>query len=359
MHEYRKYNHKTYISPVWEGNIVYNETLMFVAENEAPLLYFPDEILSVLSYDLKTEFVEGIDFTVKDGKIVLTEGSRIPSFSLEEYYPEKPIQGKCFSSNVENHPYIFFSEGSTIFQRQIHVTYRHSQQWNRFIPSKSTKFERFLNKVTKGEPVTVLFFGDSITTGANSSGRVGCEPFADTWMEMIVKEFKDSFKNDNINYINTAVGGKSTVWALETLQERAIDINPDLMFIAFGMNDGSRSPEEEGSLMSTIIEKFIESCPDTDIAIVSPILPHFRLKGFWGNQPHFEAVFKSICDKHCHIDLIPVTSVHKSILESKRYYDMTGNNVNHPNDFLARIYAQTAIKVFLGELKYTKLIKKP
>ena len=38
----------------------------------------------------------------------------------------------------------------------------------------------------------------------------------------------------------------------------------------------------------------------------------------------------------------------EAILEKKRYYDMTGNNVNHPNDFMARVYAQTIIKTILG-----------
>jgi hypothetical protein len=31
--------------------------------------------------------------------------------------------------------------------------------------------------------------------------------------------------------------------------------------------------------------------------------------------------------------------------KGKRFRDMTGNNVNHPNDFLARIYAQAILKV--------------
>jgi hypothetical protein len=40
--------------------------------------------------------------------------------------------------------------------------------------------------------------------------------------------------------------------------------------------------------------------------------------------------------------------MHTTLLESKRYYDMTGNNVNHPNDFLARMYAQTILEVMIG-----------
>ena len=38
-----------------------------------------------------------------------------------------------------------------------------------------------------------------------------------------------------------------------------------------------------------------------------------------------------------------VTAVHESLLARKRYSDMTGNNINHPNDYLARVYAQTLL----------------
>ena len=321
---------------------------MLVGEREAPLLYQPKEIVSVLSYDLKTEYVEGEDYTVRDGKIVLTENSRIPSFSLEEYYPSEAVAGKCFSSTVEGHSHIFFSEGDTIFKRQVHVTYKHREVWTGFLPSKSEKFKRFFEKASRGDEVTVLFFGDSITTGANSSGRVNCEPFADTWMEMTVKRMREYFKNDRIRYVNTAVGGKDTRWALEVLEEHAVSVSPDLMFLAFGMNDGGKTPEVEGALIADLLDRFTEACPTCDVALVSPMLPHFRVKGFFGYQTNFEAEFEKICAERDEVDLIPVTSMHKVVLERKRYYDMTGNNVNHPNDFLARIYAQTALKVLFG-----------
>ena len=35
-----------------------------------------------------------------------------------------------------------------------------------------------------------------------------------------------------------------------------------------------------------------------------------------------------------------MTGVHKELLNHKSYQDMTGNNINHPNDYLIRWYAQ-------------------
>jgi len=45
----------------------------------------------------------------------------------------------------------------------------------------------------------------------------------------------------------------------------------------------------------------------------------------------------------------PVTSIHQHILNFKRYYDMTGNNVNHPNDFMARVYTQVVNAILINK----------
>ena len=43
-----------------------------------------------------------------------------------------------------------------------------------------------------------------------------------------------------------------------------------------------------------------------------------------------------------------MTAVHQYLLQSKRFIDMTANNVNHPNDFMMRIYAQTLLYSLFG-----------
>ena len=348
MMEYRKYNLETYTLPLWEGDTVYNESVMFVDEREAPLLYYPEKVISVLSPDLKTEYIEGEDFVVENGKIKLTENSRIFVTSLEEFFPENPKQGTYFETTVPGFKYIMFGEGDFMFKRQVFVTYTHKDVWTGFVPKKSNKLNRFIEKAKSGEEVTVLFFGDSITTGANSSGIIGAEPYAEDWCTMVVKTMGKFFGNENIKYVNTAVGGMNTQWGLDTVEENVINYSPDLLVLAFGMNDPGLEPSEVAELKKQIVEKVNDACPNCDIAVVATMLPHFRLKGFWGNQRYHEESLKRMLLCYENADLIPMTSVHKALLERKRYYDMSGNNVNHPNDFLARAYAQTVIKVILG-----------
>ena len=81
MYEYTKYSPDTYLLPVWQGTEVYNETVMFVDEQKVPLLYKVDQIISVRSSDLKTEYVQGEDYLLENGYLVRTPTSRIPMFT--------------------------------------------------------------------------------------------------------------------------------------------------------------------------------------------------------------------------------------------------------------------------------------
>jgi hypothetical protein len=49
------------------------------------------------------------------------------------------------------------------------------------------------------------------------------------------------------------------------------------------------------------------------------------------------------------VAFVDVTTAHDKLLAKKAYVDMTGNGVNHPNDFLGRWYAQL-IAALLGAI---------
>ena len=44
-----------------------------------------------------------------------------------------------------------------------------------------------------------------------------------------------------------------------------------------------------------------------------------------------------------------VQGVHTWLPERKNYESITGNNINHPNDYIHRIYAKMALEVLLPE----------
>ena len=129
---YDSYSLETWLRPVWHTREMYNETVLFVGEeDEAPLLYRPSEIRSVRSYGLNVEYTEGKDYILtEEGKIRRLRGSAIPYFETDEYYRKEPdsvpvaVFGK-YAAGFQENRYIKYGEKDTFTSRQIAVTYAH------------------------------------------------------------------------------------------------------------------------------------------------------------------------------------------------------------------------------------------
>lgn len=368
--------------PFWEGDTVYDETVFFLGKDEKKTLLFDaDEIISVKSFDLTREFVQGKDYALEDGKLVLLEGTEIPFTTEEEYYPEDATD--FLVTNVNGvWKNTVWGEVSKIKAKQVAVTYRHSGKWNRFIaPDESKKFERFISKLERGENVTVFYYGDSITAGANASGRDRHEPFLPTWSELVtmgiakkygytvhflVTDFGNGSRLSKedvsfgdrgvITMINTAVGGWRVTDGIEKFEVHCElflrKYGCDLLVLAYGMNDKKNAPEEEHALVSKLAHMFLEYS-DPDIMLVATMLPNPDANERWNlNQKYFEAEFYALAEElraegH-RAAVAPMTSTSAGVLERKLFRDWTGNNVNHPNDFMIRIYAATLLRTLLG-----------
>jgi len=343
------YSLDTWILPYWDGSITYHESVLFVGDDGAPLLYTPETVLSVRSSDLRTEYTEGVDYEVRDGKLYRLEGSSIPHFTWEEFYPESKetsVSGNAYKGSSK--PFVFFAEGTYFHRNQVFVTYTHKENENLFVPEKSEKLHKFIDKLEKGEEVNIVFFGDSIAAGANASGSSNTAPGTPRWAQIVTYALQEKYPKAKINYTNTAVSGKETRWGVAEYDKAVNTYEPDLVVLAFGMNDGGKSPQNFISGIKTMTDGILAKNPDCEIALVATMLPH-KETTYYANQYLQEDALKKFAEKYECVDVVPMTSVHTSLLEQKRYFDMTGNNVNHPNDFLIRVYAQTILEVLAGE----------
>lgn len=351
------YDLENYIAPVWEGDSVCYETVLFVGEeDEAALLYPIDEVLGVYDYGQQIVYTEGVDYVIVDGKIKRLKGGNTPYIPIEEYYRETPaavnvavVRERCAEA-PEGRGYFMFGEADTFTKRQIAVSYRHKQKWTGAVPqSKRAVFEEALKKLERKEPFDLLFFGDSITTGANSSGLPhggNTPPYAESFPVMVWKKLQSLYQTE-IVYHNTAVGGWNTVQGVENFEEKVLFQAHDLMVLGFGMNDGIWKPEDYQKRMEEMILRFHEANPQSPILLLATMLPNIH-SNWLRNQPLHQAKLQELAAKYPFVAVADMTEMHGELLKRKRYRDMTGNNVNHPNDFLARVYAQTILKTILG-----------
>jgi hypothetical protein len=86
-----------------------------------------------------------------------------------------------------------------------------------------------------------------------------------------------------LHYVNTAVGGMDSNWGAANVQTHVNDYQPDLVVLAFGMNDGHKTRDHYMDLTKKITESMRENT-DADIILLATMLPHWRAAGFFGHQ---------------------------------------------------------------------------
>ena len=356
-----------YLRPIWNTKRIVNETCMSVGEEAMPLLYAPSRILSVQSYNLDTTYQEGVDYEVCEGKLVRLPQGNIPYFALEEYYIPAPnnewIKLKVEPSKawryLPDREYLYFGESDTFTSRQVVVTYETQDAWCGFVPEDSAHlFPRTHAKLKSGEGLHILFYGDSITYGCNASGVSEKEkplPQMPGYGGLVATFLKETY-GCPITYTNTAVCGHNSRQGLDEVESRVIAHAPDLVVLAFGAND--RAPftlAEHETCAREMITRIHAALPNTEILLVSPITPNPEIEWWCGEQhTEFWKGHKRLAEEFPFVAQANVTLLHLDVLKRKRYFDLTGNNVNHPTDFLHRIYAQTVLAAILGN-GYTAL----
>ena len=345
------YNCAEYTAPVWKGNTVLYESFLPVVSREIPLLYPADEILEVRTMDQKRVFAPGKDYLLRDGCLYIPEGSAISVMDWETYNPQEKSEAKKTDKGFvcRDGGYLLFSEGPFFHELEYCVSYRHSGEWGDAVLPAADPEKLPLTKarLREGKPFTFGFFGDSIATGANSSSLIGCEPFAPIWPEMICERLRQVC-GSSIRYVNRSVGGTTSGWGVTEVRQAFAEEVPDLMLIAFGMNDASGRVDRYvfRDNIRAIAKTVREMNPDCELLLVSTSLPNPLSPQFYSDHATHELLLGKLCGEFGPFaDLVPITSMHRRLLARKRFYDMTGNNINHPNDFLARVYAQTALAV--------------
>ena len=136
--------------------------------------------------------------------------------------------------------------------------------------------------------------------------------------------------------------------------QKVIDAKPDFVILAFGMNDaGGFHPNVFYQKMLNIITKIRNACGEVPFAIISPIMPNPLVAFTAGSSicryhAEYPQVFKRLQQDLKGVAWANVTQMHNLLLQRKALFDTLSNNVNHPNDFMHRIYAQTLLKTILG-----------
>ena len=379
---------KDVMQSIFTGTQSLKETVMFIDKGDVKSLLFPiKEIVSVTSYDGKTVYEEGKDYVIEDGKLKITENSSIKVITSAKYYDVAPIAGiSIMTKNPATGQMSSTYWGESLMKQwQISVTYTHDAAWEGFMQESQLEvYKDFVGKLVAGEDVTVFFYGDSITWGACSTFMENVEPKQGAYAMLFTQALADLFgykvnyvntglaaamachpvptteyvggERGTITYVNTAIGGWTSADGVTNFDkfvgEQVEKYGCDLFVLGYGMNDGGFSATTTKANAKKIIDKLLELKPETSVMMVSTMTPHTGSNWDFAPIKQQEKQFLSLAKQYRKDDkAVSVACVHSvavAIQEHKTFNDYAGNNINHPNDWFYRVYAQTLLQTLIG-----------
>jgi acyl-CoA thioesterase I len=338
------------LEPIWKGDTVYRESLIFVrdAEGQAAvgkLLYPAEKVLAVHRADGTQAFLAGRDFTFQPGDhtLKLTPDSLIPQLAAADLFPPAGAPNSIPQKTGDPSHSVLFDNGHWFHDQQVEVTYTHAPtKWPGKIPAlAANELPKTLAKLRGKQKFSLAVSGDSISEGYNASGFSGAPPWMPPYPHLIAAQLHATYGTE-VELHNRAVGGWNVARGQGDL-DALLATNPDLVIIAYGMNDvGTRNPEAYRASIADMLARIRKHNADTEVILVATMLGnadwiHTPREMF---APYRDALASFVGSG---VALADLTDVWQHLLERKREIDVNGNGVNHPSDFGHRVYAQVIL----------------
>ena len=337
----------------WDGGTIHRESVLFVrgqgGEPSAKLLFDADRILAVRAADGLRSFEEGRDYRLApDGSgLVLPPGSRVVSLDESELFRPKGSATSIGHRAGAPETSLLFDNAHLFHDLQVEVSYApRAARWDAYRPTfAGDRLGRTLGKLKAKQPVTIAVSGDSISEGYNASAFTRTPPFMPPYPALVAAQLGATYGSE-VTLHNLAVGGWSSRQGLDAL-DRLLACKPDLAIIAYGMNDvGGRNPGAYRANIEAMLRRIREAEPTTEVILVATMTGNPD----WAPTP--PEMFPPYRDALASLEgpgvvLADLTSVWTRLTARKRHVDLTGNGVNHPDDYGHRVYAQAVLALLV------------
>ena len=316
------------MQPFWSGNSVRNEAVLMLSQSGRPasgqLMFQPSRIISVQDYGLTTHYQEGTDYTVEGRTLVCTPSSHLTRVDIDSL-----TQGEL--------------NWNTTGGKQVMVTYEHADTWNHprleFI---GWVLPRTLHKLRARAPLKVVAFGDSITHGVGSSSLAHIPPFLPPWPELFVHRLQSLYGYEDIRLYNSAQSGATSEWGKDFARRMVATLDPDLVLVAFGQNDfWNTAADVFASNVLSMVQTVRRECPHAEFLLVSTMRfdPAYTTNAaYWNVVGEYANKLKAMTGPG--IGFVDMTAISEWVYAAKKPKDCI-NDPLHPNDYLARWYAQS------------------
>ncbi|CAM4017304.1 Lysophospholipase L1-like esterase [Pseudomonas reidholzensis] len=289
----------------------------------------PKKIIAVHNHNTGQLYKSGVDYLPSATGITIPEHSAIAFAPKGFITTATPEEIKNYGVRV-----------TTEFQAyQYDITYSKESV---FYPKIYGSLGSLASKLGNAT-VRITFYGDSITQGANATSSYA-PPHQPAYPELVMARLSELYPG-RVEYRNNSVGGWSAINAAKAVDKRVNDLPADLVVLAFGMNDaGAYAPAEYRKHIKRLIDSIRAKQPDSAILLATPI--RANPQSFIQKHQYVDGYLESLTSlayEYSSVAVVDLTAAWDRILENKRYYDVTGNGLNHPNDFGHRIIAEVVL----------------
>lgn len=334
------------LRPFWEGDTIHGESVLFIrddasGEARADVLFPIVDVLAIQDSTGAVSYESGRDFEWQPDsrEITLPAGSRIPSSTPQQL--RRPARSQKYElTHRDGNGEIYFGGRLEYAEMQTCITYRHAPEvWKSLKPAFDPRqLPRSVSRLVNKQPLSIVTLGDSISAGANASSLFNAAPFQPAWPELTRRHLAERFRGQ-VEMKNLAVGGTDTGWGLTQI-DKVLEAEPNLVILAFGMNDSAgRPPKSCHENTGNMIAGIREQRPECEFILVASMLGNrdwVRLKH--ESFPQYRDALNELVEPG--VAVADLTSIWTGFLDLKHDWDQTGNGVNHPNDFGHRVYAQ-------------------
>jgi acyl-CoA thioesterase-1 len=306
------------------------ESVIFVGEQPAALGQLPKrhEPVRVRSTYLNgqtnsIEYVQGRDFIVDYGSGTLkrTADSRLPDFRTNVLFGQESFDHSRFPGY-----------GNNRFFAYVDYSFKQSGRWP--IQASRVQFlKATIDKLKAGRSLKIVAFGDSITAGGEAS-----RPELIFWQRW-ADDLQQKHPGARVTAVNGATGGDTTVQGLQRLETKVLKEKPDLVLIAFGMND-----HNVGSVPIPQFEKNLKQMIDrvrkdtgAEVVLLSTFPPNPKWKFGSHHMADYAAATQQVARETASA-YADIFNNWQAIAARKKPEDLLANDINHPNDFGHWIY---------------------
>lgn len=323
-----------------------DESIVFVFGGEyaeAKLAGRAENIISVVNPYTGQVLTEGLDFVVDNTRLIACSDN--VKVMREEWLYGKNLPPEITNLGAQyNITDVLLIEPAALAEFKYVITYSSDVKFPEYVYS-SQSLEHEIQRVKRGESIDVLLLGDSISNAANSSWEANIPPYKPAWYFAAVDDAKAKLGGGDITLHNHSRSGYGTEWAVSVADDVFSSAPHDITVIAFGMNDASANLSAEKFEENIRATLSARKYKNGAVIFVASILPNpaSSLYNLLLREKHRQ-VLQKLCVEYDGgiIDMMQISSF---LISRKHYCEVSGNNFNHPDDYVYGFYREGLSKL--------------